>query len=161
MGLRDADLQMVAEAGLLHDIGKIVVPPGLLGKPARLDENEWLEIRRHPAFGAATLRRGDGIPAAVIAVTGNHHERLDGTGYPNGISGRQIDDLSQLCSVVDVHVALTEPRAYKPAMADEVAFALMLETEVGRLDASYLDRYREIVLDTRGTRPPAGRQSAT
>ena len=101
----------------------------LLAKPSHLDDQEWATIRRHPVIGEETLRRGEGIPPAVIAVTANHHERLDGTGYPRGFANRFIDDLSQLANIVSVRVALTKARAYKPALDDETAFALMSRAE--------------------------------
>lgn len=147
--MTETDLRLLAMAGILHDIGKIAVPSAVLTKPGRLDAGERTLVRRHPVTGEQLLRRSMGIPAAVIDVAARHHERLDGTGYPNGLAHHRIDDLSRLAAVVDVHVALSEPRAYKPAMTDEAAFALMLEAEPRGLEPSYLRTYREIVLDTR------------
>ena len=150
VGLRPDDLHLLALGGLLHDIGKTAVPNALLDKPARLDEREWGIMRQHPLVAEATLRRSGDMPEAVIAVAARHHERLDGSGYPRALSGSALDDVSLLCGVVDVHVALTEPRAYKPPLEDEEAFALMRDGRPGTaLESSFVDRYRQIVLDSR------------
>jgi putative nucleotidyltransferase with HDIG domain len=149
VGMGDGDRRLLAMCGMLHDIGKIAVPHGVLSKPSRLDDDERTLVRRHPSIGEDVLRRSPGIPAAVIEVAARHHERLDGTGYPHGLDGQGIEDLSRLAAVVDVHVALTEPRAYKQPHSDEAAFALMLESERRSLEMSYLLRYRQMVLDTR------------
>ncbi|MFO1069985.1 MAG: HD domain-containing protein [Geminicoccaceae bacterium] len=152
VGLRADDLQLLALAGLLHDIGKTAVPNALLDKPARLDEREWGIMRQHPLVAEATLRRSGDIPDAVVAAAARHHERLDGSGYPRALTGLALDDVSLLCGVVDVHVALTEPRAYKPPLEDEAAFALMRDGRPGTaLEASFVERYRQIVLDGRRT----------
>jgi putative nucleotidyltransferase with HDIG domain len=149
VGVSEADRQLLAMAGILHDLGKIAVPQAVLSKPGKLDSGERSLVRRHPGIGEDMLRRSDGIPNPVIEVAARHHERLDGTGYPRGLDGRHIDDLSRLAAVVDVHVALTEPRAYKTAHSDEAAFALMLRADLHGLEPSYLERYRQMILDTR------------
>lgn len=149
VGVAEADRQMLAMAGILHDLGKIAVPEAVLSKPGRLDSDERSLVRGHPGIGEDMLRRSGSVPRQVIEVAARHHERLDGTGYPRGLDGSRIDDLSRLAAVVDVHVALTEPRAYKVAHSDEAAFQLMLRHDLDGLEASYLHRYREMILDGR------------
>jgi putative nucleotidyltransferase with HDIG domain len=154
VGATGSDLRLLAMSGLLHDIGKMRIPRGLLDKPSPLDGPEWRLLRRHPLIAEWSLRQHGDVPKAVIDVAARHHERLDGTGYPRALPSNQIDDLSRLAAVVDVHVALTEPRAYKTGMSDEAAFAVMFESEEGRLESSYLRRYREILLDGTGRNAP-------
>jgi HD-GYP domain-containing protein (c-di-GMP phosphodiesterase class II) len=87
IGIRDGDLGIMAQAGFAHDFGKRVISHGILYKPGLLDTAQMVVIRRHALAAGEILRRSDGIPAEVINVAERHHERMDGTGYPNGLMG--------------------------------------------------------------------------
>jgi HD-GYP domain-containing protein (c-di-GMP phosphodiesterase class II) len=122
--------EVVAQAGLLHDLGKIGVPEHVLRKPGALNADEWLMMKRHPLLGAEIVAPleffGDG--ALIIRY---HHERVDGSGYPDGLHGGDIPIGARVVAVADVFDALTSDRPYRTAMP--VAAALdQLAREAGR-----------------------------
>ena len=120
IGLGEDDLDRLALAGILHDVGKIHLDPGILGKPGPLDENERELMQRHPELGfAMTRNRLDPKVAEAILY---HHERFDGTGYPFGLVGPEIPILSRIVLVADAFDAMTSTRAYQPALP--VSFAV-------------------------------------
>jgi HD-GYP domain-containing protein (c-di-GMP phosphodiesterase class II) len=119
VGLGDDDLDRLALAGVLHDVGKIHLDPGILGKPGPLDEEERELMRRHPELGfAMTRNRMDPRVAEAILY---HHERYDGGGYPFGLAGDAIPVLSRIVLVADAFDAMTSVRAYQPALPVEFA----------------------------------------
>lgn len=120
LALGEDDLDRLALAGILHDVGKIHLDPGILGKPGPLDENERELMQRHPELGfAMTRNRLDPKVAEAILY---HHERFDGTGYPFGLVGMEIPILSRIVLVADAFDAMTSTRAYQPALP--VSFAV-------------------------------------
>ena len=123
--MRRDDAELLAQAGLLHDIGKTAIPVGILDKPGPLDSSEWPVVQRHPLVAAEVLRRTPALPAHLIRIALRHHERLDGSGYPHGLAGAAIDEPSLLCAIADVHTALTDRRAYRNPLDDAAALAHM------------------------------------
>jgi HD-GYP domain-containing protein (c-di-GMP phosphodiesterase class II) len=107
------ELNRICQAGLMHDMGKIFIPEEILNKPGKLSDAEWAQIRSHPERGAEYLRQFDGINAMVLRVTLEHHERMDGTGYPKRLRGEQMDPVSKICAVVDSFDAMTAFRPFK------------------------------------------------
>lgn len=130
LGLSDEDLQALAKGGYLHDVGKVGIPDAILLKAGPLDAEETAIMQRHPLIGdrlcgeLRSLRR-------VRPIVRSHHERIDGSGYPEGLAGDAIPFLAQIMSVVDVFDALTTVRPYKPALPLEAACA-ELEAEAER-----------------------------
>ena len=119
LGLGDIDLDRIALAGVLHDVGKIHLDPGILGKPGPLDDAERELMNRHPELGfAMTRNRLDPKVAEAILY---HHERFDGRGYPFGLSGEEIPILSRIILVADAFDAMTSTRSYQPALPVEFA----------------------------------------
>lgn len=116
MGLGPREVEIVEYAALLHDLGKLALPGGLLNKESRLSPEEWLAIRRHPDAGADMIER---IPPLrhLASLIRSHHERVDGTGYPLGLREGQLSDLSKILAVADAFDAMTTTRAYRPAMS--------------------------------------------
>ena len=110
----DPRLSKVALGLLLHDIGKLAISDEILQKPARLDAAEWAVVRQHPAIGADML--GDNISYLVRAVVKHHHERFDGSGYPDGLAGDDIHQFARIAAVADVYDAVTAERPYRGAM---------------------------------------------
>lgn len=113
-------------AALLHDVGKLGVSNTILDKAEKLDEREWQEIRRHPAYTEMILSR-IGAFADMAIIAGAHHERLDGKGYPNGLAGGEIALETRVLTVADVFDALTAARPYRAAMPASKALAIMAE----------------------------------
>ncbi|MFI5182215.1 MAG: HD domain-containing phosphohydrolase [Thermoanaerobaculia bacterium] len=145
MGLKSTDVEDLRRGALFHDIGKIVVPDSVLKKPEPLTGEEIQTIRRHPAagyellVGMKTMRR-------ILPIVYHHHERLDGSGYPDGITGDQIPMPVRIVSVADVFDALTTTRAYRPAMTFDQAWNVIDEdTRLGRLDPAVVGALREVV----------------
>jgi len=113
MGCHDRDrLSAMCKAGLVHDIGKVQIPDAILNKKEDLSEDEWALIRRHPANGRRDLQESGETDELVLNVVSQHHERLDGSGYPLGLKGDQINPISSLCSVIDSFDAMTAVRPY-------------------------------------------------
>lgn len=114
LGYRDPEeLNRICQAGMLHDMGKVDIPEEILNKKGKLTDEEWTVIRGHPEAGVAYLSRFDKIHPLIITVTREHHERLDGTGYPHAIKGDQIHAISRVCAVVDSFDAMTAFRPFK------------------------------------------------
>ncbi|MGD9511875.1 MAG: HD-GYP domain-containing protein [Geminicoccaceae bacterium] len=153
-GMRREDAELLAQAGLLHDIGKTAIPVGILDKPGPLDSGEWSVIQRHPQIAAEVLQRSQSLPAHLIRIALRHHERLDGSGYPHGLAGTEIDEPSLLCAIADVHTALTDRRAYRSPVEEEAAFTRMRPLAGRHLEPGLLKRYEAVMLDSR---PPDGR----
>jgi response regulator RpfG family c-di-GMP phosphodiesterase len=105
---------------LLHDIGKIGVPDQILHKPGPLNDAEWSIMREHPVWGARALEQIPGFRAASLAVR-HHHERWDGTGYPDGLAGEDIPIGARVIAVCDAYEAMTATRPYRPALAEPLA----------------------------------------
>lgn len=124
MGRSAEDRRLIRRAALLHDIGKLGVSNAILDKPGRLDENEWPEMRSHAAKSETILMR---VPAFVdlARVGGAHHERLDGMGYPRGLTGGGICPMTRIVSTADVFDALTADRPYRAAMSVSDALAII------------------------------------
>jgi HD-GYP domain-containing protein (c-di-GMP phosphodiesterase class II) len=114
MGHHDVDeLNHICQAGLLHDLGKIYIPAEILNKKGRLTTAEFAQIQQHPQAGCQHLEKYEGIHPLVYAVTREHHERMDGTGYPRRLKGEQIHAVSRICAVVDSFDAMTAFRPFK------------------------------------------------
>jgi putative two-component system response regulator len=141
LGLNRPDLQALARAGVLHDIGKVGIPDAVLLKPAKLTSEEWVVMRRHPVIGAellAPLRTMD----RVVPIVRHHHERWDGGGYPDGLKGERIPLLARVFQVLDAFDALTSVRPYKAALgADEALALLQAETLQGKWDPSIIEAF--------------------
>jgi putative nucleotidyltransferase with HDIG domain len=159
MRLPAASLRHLAMGGLLHDIGKLSVPESILGKPGSLTDEEFAEIKRHPDSGLRLLRNLGGFPEQVHRLVHEHHERLNGTGYPRGIAGPELGIGPRILAVCDVFDALTSDRCYRDAWTEEDALAL-LRREAGSAYDARVVRAVEIVLgaqvaDEKRATPPA------
>jgi HD-GYP domain-containing protein (c-di-GMP phosphodiesterase class II) len=114
MGHHDVDeLSHICQAGLLHDIGKTYISPELLNKTGKLTDEDWAILRRHPELGCTHLEQYERIHPLILTITRQHHERMDGTGYPDGITGDQMHPISKICAVVDSFDAMTAFRPFK------------------------------------------------
>ena len=147
MGLPPADVETIGQAGLLHDIGKIGVPEPILRKRGALDESEWLVMRRHPVTGAQIVAPFEHLAGAAVVIR-HHHERRDGSGYPDGLAGETIPIGARIVAVADVFDALTSDRPYRAALPREVALEHLVSEAGSRLDpqvvAVALQIYRDV-----------------
>ena len=122
LGLSANRLRTLAIGGLVHDIGKLAVPDAILKKPAALDDDEYEVVQGHPEWGNKLLSELGGFSQAVRQLVRDHHERLDGAGYPRGLSADKIDLDTRILSVCDVYDALISKRVYRPAWTHEEAW---------------------------------------
>lgn len=122
---------------LLHDIGKIIVPTDVLNKPGKLTPEEWELMKRHPEAGLELVADID-FPGDIRAIIRNHHERWDGTGYPDGLAGESIPFAARILCVADVYDALTTTRSYRPGLTHERAAEIM-RASPGQFDPELLD----------------------
>ena len=129
LGLGADRKRRLVRAALLHDIGKLGVSNEILDKPGKLNPDEWAAIKKHPDMGAAILFRIEAFRSLAL-IARDHHEKLDGSGYPRGLSGDQIDLDTRIVTVADIFDALTAERPYRPAMPATDALAI-LEKDVG------------------------------
>lgn len=144
LGLDREELHTLVVGALLHDVGKTVVPRSVLERDGPLTEQDLKLVRLHPKVGADILR-GIKDMERFAEVVLNHHERLDGSGYPRGLRGGQLDRLARIAAVADVFDAITSPRPYRPAMPTARALAvLQIEVDLGRLDAEVFSELADI-----------------
>lgn len=127
LGLRPADRHRLSVAGMLHDVGKAMVPVAILEKPRPLDPNEMAIMKKHPEYGVQVLKCGVGLQSELMDIVAHHHEYLDGSGYPHGLQASEISDLVRITTICDVYSALVEKRAYKPPLSSQKAYETILE----------------------------------
>jgi putative nucleotidyltransferase with HDIG domain len=125
LGLSPARLRSLAMGGLLHDIGKLSLPAAVLQKPGALDDDEYELVKRHPERGRELLQELGGFDDSVTRLVLDHHERLDGSGYPRGIGAGELDVATRILAVCDVFDALVSDRVYRRAWSQDEAIALL------------------------------------
>ena len=119
-GLPAPEVEVLRMITPMHDVGKVGIPDAILNKPGALDDDERRLINGHTVIGHSILSRSERRmlrAAAVVAL--QHHERWDGSGYPNGLSGEDIHPHARICALADVHDAISQDRVYRPAMPEE------------------------------------------
>ncbi|MBX3405846.1 MAG: PilZ domain-containing protein [Phycisphaeraceae bacterium] len=141
----EAMFALAVQGGLLHDIGKRDIPPEILNKAGKLDPEEWETLRKHPAIGHAELAAFPTMPAAVLEMARDHHERLDGKGYPNGVFADQIGFLARVCAVVDVFDAITATRPYRGPTHPRDALRMMTDGVGTQFDREIFEAWRGLV----------------
>jgi HD-GYP domain-containing protein (c-di-GMP phosphodiesterase class II) len=150
LGISTGRLRALAIGGLVHDIGKLSVPDSILKKPGSLDDDEYAVIKEHPENGAKLLDGLGGFPQAVKRLVHDHHERLDGQGYPRGLRADQIDIDTRILSACDVYDALISPRVYRPAWSHEDAMALLHNETGTAFDARCVNALEQVLASERG-----------
>ena len=139
-GYSKSKLQVITLGGLLHDIGKLAVPTPILNKTSSLTADEFKIIRRHPSEGRKILKELNSPNASILAIiAAQHHEHIDGSGYPNHIRGKSIHPYSRITAIADVYDALTSARSYKRAYKPNVVYQMMMHNSPGHFD---MDRLR-------------------
>ena len=145
LGLSRSHLRTLAMGGLVHDLGKLAVPDSILKKPGPLDDHEYLVIQRHPEWGARLLDELGGFSAGVRRLVHDHHERLDGQGYPRGLMAEDIGLDTRILTVCDVYDALITPRVYRPAWSHERAMTLLHTDSGTAFDARCVDALEQVL----------------
>lgn len=142
IGLGEDDLDRLALAGVLHDVGKIHLDPAILGKPGPLDESERALMERHPELGFAMTRNR--LDPKISEAILYHHERFDGDGYPFGLAGNGIPILSRIVLVADAFDAMTSKRAYQPALPSDFAVHEIRKNAGTQFDPDVVDIFMEL-----------------
>ncbi|MBM3731975.1 MAG: HD domain-containing protein [Acidimicrobiia bacterium] len=146
IGIRGDDLLTLATGGLLHDVGKMDVPQDVLNKPGRLTDEEFAVMKSHVTHTSRHLKESPGIPRGVTTIAEQHHEKLNGKGYPLGLQGTQLNELARMAAITDIFSALTDRRVYKPPVPPEKSLEIM-EGMTNELDQKLLAMFRGMLLD--------------
>jgi HD-GYP domain-containing protein (c-di-GMP phosphodiesterase class II) len=149
LGLDREEQAQLASGGLLHDAGKMVIPLKILTKAGPLTAEEWGVMKMHVMTTVDFLAGQPDLPKGTIIIASQHHEKLDGSGYPNGLKGSEINDVARMAGIADIYGALTDRRTYKPAMPAEKAFAIMSDQMSAHIDTGFLKVFRQVILDNR------------
>jgi putative nucleotidyltransferase with HDIG domain len=134
LGCSEEKIKLATQAGLLHDIGKSKIDQNILIKPAKLTDEEFEEMKKHPVYGYKICEKTPGVPREVCMAVLMHHEREDGSGYPMMAKGHQISDLAKIVAVADVYDAMTSNRAHRARVCPFEVFSEMLYNFFGNLD---------------------------
>jgi HD-GYP domain-containing protein (c-di-GMP phosphodiesterase class II) len=129
----------------MHDIGKVKTPTEILNKPDKLDDREFEIMKRHTVDGAEILRRTPEMPALTPIVAFEHHLRLDGTGYPNGVVRGQLNLATMLCGVADVYDAMRSQRHYQEAFPTDRILAVLQRNDGTQFDQNLVRRFAQLV----------------
>jgi HD-GYP domain-containing protein (c-di-GMP phosphodiesterase class II) len=144
LGLSAAEIETITQAGLLHDIGKIGVPEAILRKRAPLAADEWVLMRQHPIIGAQIVAPFEFFAGGALVIR-HHHERCNGTGYPDGLVGDAIPLGARIVAVADVFDALTSDRPYRAALTHDAALAYLAAEAGHTLDADIVATMLDLV----------------
>lgn len=146
LGLAPGRLRELAIGGLVHDVGKLSVPNAILKKPSALDAAEFAVIKHHPQWGSELLDELGGFSGLVSRLVLDHHERLDGSGYPRGLRAQELDLETRVLAVCDVFDALISRRVYREAWTQAEALALLRHEAGTKFDLNCVDALERIVL---------------
>lgn len=144
MGIRDENLAHVRRGALLHDIGKMGIPDSILFKPARLSNEEWSVMKRHPVLAYQMLSPIEFLRHA-IDIPYCHHEKWDGTGYPRGLKGDEVPLSARIFAVIDNFDALSSDRPYRPAWAKEKIIAYLKDLSGSHFDQKVVGVFLEML----------------
>ena len=154
LGLSKQDLVTLERAAYLHDIGKVGIPDSVLFKPGPLSEEEWVIMRSHAERGERICSNIRSL-VPVLPLIRHHHEKWNGTGYPDHLKGEEIPLLARVLQVADIYDALTTSRPYKKAFSPDQAYEIMLgETAKGWLDPKMMETFGEVLPLLKGTSVP-------
>lgn len=143
----EKDIETLTKAGLLHDIGKMLIPGNIITKPAKLTEDEYSIVMKHPEAGYQILKDLD-IDEHIKNGALMHHERRDGSGYPSHLRGNEIDSFAGIVSIADVYDAMTSARVYRGSLCPFVAIALFESDGLTKYDPKVLMTFMENIVNT-------------
>lgn len=145
MGMGEEDLRLLAMAGLVHDVGKQHIAEAIVQKPGPLNKAEMIEMRKHPEYGYEALRDSPDCPEPVRLVALEHHERLNGAGYPYGHTGEKLHFYSRIAAVADVFDAMTADRVYRAGMSPRQALGKIFAEQGTLLDAEVVGKLIKLI----------------
>ena len=140
LGMSEDDVQDLSYAGFLHDLGKIKIPDEILHKPGRLTDPEMEIMKGHVVHGVDFLKQTE-LDVGLIQAISEHHERLDGLGYPAGTKGENISQAGRMLAIADMYDALTADRVYKSGMSSQKAFSILMSDAPTRLDQTLVQQF--------------------
>ncbi|AGH47687.1 HD-GYP domain-containing protein [Paraglaciecola psychrophila] len=144
LGLNEEQIQELALSGFLHDIGKIKIPDEILHKPGRLNDQEMTTMKDHVYYGTKVLIEM-GMPDSIVETIGQHHERLDGYGYPEGLRGNEISTFGRMIAIVDTYDAITADRCYKVGMSSKKALQILLQDAPEKYDEGFVTQFVQCI----------------
>lgn len=142
-GLNEASLKDLGLGAILHDIGKTKIPTKILNKEGKLTDDEFKEIKKHPVYGAEILKKNISIPDSIINMVEQHHERVDGKGYPYGLSGNRISKSAKIICICDVYDAISNDRCYRKKFSPNDAYELILSGTGTSFDMNIVQKFRD------------------
>jgi putative nucleotidyltransferase with HDIG domain len=146
MGLTESEILVLRRAAQFHDIGKLVIDLSCIQKPGKLTAEEWVLIRKHPTVGANIIQPL-GFMNKEQFIIRHHHERMDGTGYPDGLTGDQLDNLTKIIIVVDSYDAMTSRRNYRKNMTMEQAVEELFRCSGTQFEPSIVEYFSRTIVD--------------
>lgn len=145
LGLPENDLQALATGAMLMDIGKTALPTDLLYRQPRLSPEEWELMKTHVQRGSAMLAKGRDLGPDILAMVRTHHERLDGSGYPEGLRGSQIPLFGQMAGIIDFYVAVTTPRPFARTISPSNAIQMLYEQRNRYFDETLVEQFIRVL----------------
>jgi putative nucleotidyltransferase with HDIG domain len=141
LGLSKKDLSVLGQAAILHDIGKSKIDSNIINKKDKLTQDEYLKVRKHPEYGYELMSSYENVDERILYGIRHHHEKFNGSGYPDKLKGNQIHLFAQIVAIADIFDALTTRRAYKEPMTTFDAFRLMRDKMVGHFDQKLFNSF--------------------
>lgn len=145
MGMSREVIQEAGMGGMLHDIGKMRVPDNILNKPGKLTDAEFAIMKSHVTLGVDILKQTPGVSTTVMQISGEHHERYDGSGYPDKQKAQAISQLGRMAAIVDVYDAITSNRCYHTGMEPSVALQKLFEWSGHHLDEELVQHFIQAI----------------
>lgn len=142
-GFNEASLKDLGIGGILHDIGKTKIPNKILNKEGKLTDEEFEEIKKHPVYGAEILKKNISIGDSIVNMVAQHHERVDGKGYPYGLSGNGISKSAKIICVCDVYDAISNDRCYRSKFSPNDAYELILSGSGTSFDMDIVQKFKD------------------
>jgi len=150
LGLKEAELRVLGVSSILHDIGKVTLPAGIVNKSEKLTASEEKLLQGHIVAGVRLVSKIEGIPEQALEVIANHHEFLDGSGYPRGVKEKDISTICRLITIADIYDNLCNPRDSAKAVSPKTAMATLYSKFKGKLDLKLVQHF----IQTFGIYPP-------
>ena len=156
MSYSENEVLTFGTGALLHDVGKCMIPTDIINAPGKLTAEQWAVMKKHPEFGCQILTEQGIHDPVVHDITLHHHEKINGKGYPQGMTGRDLSRFARICTIVDIFDALTTRRVYKDAVGSFPALKLMQDAMAEELDPQLFHNFIELM----GTHGPITAQGS-